>query len=442
MQTFGSKSVILSLTWVCLFGVALILAPYYLGTTIAASNWQMMGAMVLGIVLVVLYFLDLRYLIAATALAFMLASSAHLSIQAAFLNLRWVFLGVVSLKAISMVLSDVKSVKVRLLDVLGLNFIALAFYSQVYSIDPELTFQRSISILLFYFSIFIAVWQYMDSTDKIKLILSDILKIVFVVFVIGFFFVGGGRFLGIFTNPNSVALLSAVLSPVALYFYLTTRKKWALIFLGVLLLSLVLSQSRSGFLSAAIGLGFFLWHYFENKKHVVLTIIFFVAGLFMLYLELFGASLIAQIVRMDTLSSGSGRLEAWDEILRLIAYRPWLGYGFGTEDQIFFKFDIIFEEHSGAYAHNSYLGLVSQLGLLGALLFFFPIFLFVVKSAFSLYRFRRHSDFLLFLSLLSSVIVGLCLAFFESWIYSIGNAFCFVYWILFAALLKMSMELK
>jgi len=95
-----------------------------------------------------------------------------------------------------------------------------------------------------------------------------------------------------------------------------------------------------------------------------------------LYHELFDVASIVTFLRFDwqELVEGGGRIEGWAEVARFIADRPWFGYGFGTEDQLFYRFDIIFDVHAGASAHNSYLGVVTQIGLVGAALFYVPFF--------------------------------------------------------------------
>ena len=63
-----------------------------------------------------------------------------------------------------------------------------------------------------------------------------------------------------------------------------------------------------------------------------------------------------------TTTLASGRLAAWKGALDLIADRPLLGYGFGTEQKVFVDRWYFFQ---GGTPENSYLGLLLQLGIVG-----------------------------------------------------------------------------
>ncbi len=67
-----------------------------------------------------------------------------------------------------------------------------------------------------------------------------------------------------------------------------------------------------------------------------------------------------------TLTSSSGRTEAWTGALRQAADRPLLGFGFGTEEKVFVDRFVGF--NSGV-PENSYVGLALELGAIGLVLF-------------------------------------------------------------------------
>lgn len=248
--------------------------------------------------------------------------------------------------------------------------------------------------------------------------------------MIGTFITSRGRFSGFFASPNAVGLFVALVLPLAVWKYMQEKKKWVLV-LGVLLVaSLLMCRARSAMLSVLVSGGFFLINIFQGRKLFIITLLAFIFLAFALYVELFGWVFFSEFVRMDSLPDGSGRTEAWNETLRFIRQRPWLGYGFGTEDHIFAKFVVRFREHSGAYVHNSYLGLVSQLGIIGALLFFVPLLGFVAKHIVRVMQSGATRVFSLRLAVVSSIMSGLIYSFFESWIYTIGNAFSFLFWVL------------
>ncbi len=97
------------------------------------------------------------------------------------------------------------------------------------------------------------------------------------------------------------------------------------------------------------------------------------------------------------------------------------------EEKIFPLRYVIFPKRFGGYIHNSYLGMTLQLGILGFIIFFSPLFILLFKELFS----RQDNDIpLLRYALRASLIAGLMCAIFESWVYSVGNAQTFPFWII------------
>ena len=429
MQRLALKKTTFYLFGLGCFIAGLIFLPYYLGSLIAGNQWSILWLLALGFMIITLYFSEFRYLILCTMCVFLLANSQNEQMAWLFGTLRWVFLSTMALiAAVQWILGQV-SKRLRLMDGWALAFLFLAFYSCTYSILPSLTFERSVATAIFYLAVFWGVWNYAQDRSRIPVIVHDLLRVSFVVFLFGLTLIEGDRFFGIFGSPNSIGVFAAILAPLAFWSYLCERRRGALYLLILMGVSLFLSKSRAGIISAVMAVAYFLIFYRRERRHAILLwLLFFLGGSF-LYTELFGSSLIQQYFRWETLGTGGGRLEAWKEVLQLIVMRPWLGYGFGTEDQLFLKFDIVFLEHSGAYVHNSYIGLVSQLGLLGAFIFFVPLTLFFLGHAYQIQRMPSGANRWLALALNASVLGGLINATFESWLYAAGNAFTFPFWV-------------
>jgi O-antigen ligase len=108
--------------------------------------------------------------------------------------------------------------------------------------------------------------------------------------------------------------------------------------------------------------------------------------------------------------------------------RPLQGFGFGTEDKLFAYHDVNPQNYqqSGAYMHNSYLGLVLQVGIVGALLFYVPLAYLLFHEVFTKRKIRNDP---LFTALLSVVLTCMVAGMFSSELYSMGNAKSFVFWI-------------
>lgn len=428
MQRSVSGNFVLYLLGVGVFAAALIGLPTYLGNLIAKNQWQVLWLLALGFAVITLFFSEMRYLVVCATASFLLAACYHEPIARACFTLRWVFLITLAIAAvIHWVLGRVPT-RLRLIDLWAVAFLGLAFYSETYSIFPSLTLERSIATTFFYLAVFWGVWIYIQDETKIQVILQDFISLSFALFLIGFLLLGKGRFSGVFISPNAVGAYAAVLTPIVLWSFLCTERRLSLFLLVLMGIALILSQSRAGIVSTLIGAGYFFMLYQRRYRSTVLLWLIFSFGALFLYAELFGASIIEQYFRFETLSSGSGRLEAWKEVLRLIRVRPWWGYGFGTEDQLFKLFDVVFQEHSGAYAHNSYIGLVSQLGLVGAAIFYVPLFLFFFFRTVQLNRMDAGKELWLQAAIQGAILGGLVNVFFESWLYSVGSSFTFSFW--------------
>jgi O-antigen ligase len=126
------------------------------------------------------------------------------------------------------------------------------------------------------------------------------------------------------------------------------------------------------------------------------------------------------------LATGSGRIFAWLAALRQGLRRPLLGYGFGTEQYVFADRFYVFD---GGYTENSFVGIFLELGSLGVLLLLAPFVLVLVGV---LRAFRRYgSDERALIAVgAGTVVAGLLVAFFQSYLYSVGNVATLTFWVI------------
>ena len=75
--------------------------------------------------------------------------------------------------------------------------------------------------------------------------------------------------------------------------------------------------------------------------------------------------------RMSTLSiptiTGESRLGVWKDTLNMIKENPWFGRGIGTFKYIYPRYQTELINFSFNHAHNSYLELTSEIGIIGIL---------------------------------------------------------------------------
>jgi O-antigen ligase len=365
---------------------------------------------------------------------------------------RWIALG---LTAVAFFIAGVHAgKKLRLHRIVVFPFLmgVYFYFTKLWSISPELTVGRCASVMMLGAAVVGIAWYTGDSATR----LVEVMKAV-VLPVILFFWIltpiygfdtslierGYLRTAGPMLNPNGIGVLGAFLLPISYYLWRTTDKQnifWLGAFLTCVLM-VILSATRSA-LSASL-LAFTLI-VISRKRFFSLGVLLIGVGalilsMALLLVEIYGIPEIVQsYLRVENLRVGGGRFEAWDVAVDLLRQRPLRGYGFGTEDILFAKFGIRFFTHGGAMVHNSYLGLSLQVGILGAAVFFFLIFLVVIKGI----QASMKTKDLMFSILTGTLVAGLVISFTESWLYSAGNSQSLPFWILFGMLVRLLIRPK
>jgi O-antigen ligase len=322
-------------------------------------------------------------------------------------------------------------------------WLVFALSSALYSIAPSLTFGRAATLVLMYVAVFWAVWRYAGRNGEervVELILLAGLMVLGAGLLLAPLLGGmafGERFSGLMENPNSVGLLTALMMPLAVERLLSRGRFRDYLLVGVMAVGVVLSGSRGGMLATLIGTTYVLWK--ARKRVFVLGLLASLAATLLVLMsprEREAEMVVDPYLRAETLATGSGRVEVWPVAIKMIKQRPLLGHGFGTEDLLFQSYGYdpeSFLQHTGSYLHNSYLGLTAQLGLVGAVTFFFPLILFAYRR---LRGSLGNAHLEVTHALEGTLIAALAACFFESWIYSMGNSQAFPFWICLMLLVR------
>ena len=133
------------------------------------------------------------------------------------------------------------------------------------------------------------------------------------------------------------------------------------------------------------------------------------------------------------------RSQKWARGITYLLERPLFGFGFGTESQLFSFHGLNKVEwiYTGGYMHNSYLGLALQVGIPGALLFFLPLALLIIREV--------RQEVLLShtgvrVAVLGFVLAGMTSAIASSWIYSMGNPNGLQFWVCVMLLVRFRVQ--
>ncbi len=181
------------------------------------------------------------------------------------------------------------------------------------------------------------------------------------------------RVYSVFGNPNVLAEYLIMIIPISIsLFWYSKRIHKKLIFAGtsgILILSLVLTLSRGGWLGFAFSALVFV---LLVERRLLLSIIpIVVGGVFFL-----PQSILNRIMSIGNFadSSNAYRLKMWQITLDIIKDHPIAGVGFG---HLPFKetFETYIRTMPTYHAHNTYLEIAAELGIPGLIAFLFLLFI-------------------------------------------------------------------
>lgn len=242
--------------------------------------------------------------------------------------------------------------------------------------------------------------------------------------------IGGSRLQGIFSNPNTMGQLAAVIVPLG--WGLAREKRSRGITFGLIpsVAVLLLSESRTAVVAAAVAV---LWMILRSSLKTLLTILY--AGVIALIgvmatgWNLFGDTL----ERFGSTAGGdrlSGRLDIWGGTIDLIAERPF-GHGWQSAPSVLTELSeagILREDFSSV--HSSYLQFLFDLGLVGLL----PL---IVLVAYLLALAIRGNMSGIGTGLVGVIVAGMVVQLAESAMFGTGQAYPYIFWFAVAGSLTM-----
>lgn len=365
---------------------------------------------------------------------------------------RWVVLGLTASYAVLQILLRANRRKFSTADLIIVSFIGYAFISSTYAADSEISFQRSLSLLLLYLAVFWVGWHYADirGENAIVRILLIAAATIYVASAIYSSFPEAwqkdGRFRGIMPNPNAIGLITSVYLPLLFWYFIKTKSLIIFIIFGLAIAALLFSGSRNGFISIVIGMTFLISRLAMQKSpaHSLILALFIFISSFIIFSFtdipniLFNRiPVLERLVSTEAINYSSGRIESWASVIQQIGERPLFGYGFGMDAIGEYVINRRYSQDIGV--HNSYLSITYQLGIIGLMMFVVPIVFLLVRSILSTLRDREDG----FIYVLQAVVIsGLVAAFFETWTHSVGNAFAFPFWMCVMLLVRAMSEKK
>lgn len=275
-----------------------------------------------------------------------------------------------------------------------LPFFVYAFFPLIWSKVMFLGFQKTIS----YGLMFLIIPNYVLYNFRLMgwQFFRNLIRFMAMILVAGYlvtFFADistdiGGRFRGLFGNPNGMAiycylciLLFSVLIAINKQAF-TFREK--LLLYGIFFYFLIISGSRASLAATMIFILFArFFSYSPFLGFIVLLGIFGIAEVISANLQGIILTLgLEEYFRLKTLEDGSGRYFAWDFAWGHIQKFFVFGGGFANDEALMKYYRLYLERmgHQGG-VHNSYLSFWLNVGIVGLVIFLRSFFLLFFKAS-------------------------------------------------------------
>lgn len=251
----------------------------------------------------------------------------------------------------------------------------------------------------------------------------------------------GEQYAGFFGNQNMYGTFSALVTPYVLFHWrVVAQKKWEkwadiclllLIFAGVWF-----SNSRNGMISCVVAAAaYFFVINLQNRIKVIMATVCVLMALAIspsLQNDLLGfvrkgTDRSVQVKDLQSQLTEEERFKMWNGVLPEFWKKKLTGYGFAASHLLVFPFTR--DEEAGRMLHNSYLEIFGDLGLPGFLLLLLIIYSVSAKSV-ALIRLRGEPlERNINAVFIAVFVAGSINAFFESWMFSVGNLISLLYWV-------------
>lgn len=249
----------------------------------------------------------------------------------------------------------------------------------------------------------------------------------------------GMRVPSFWNDFNMVALYFMVAFMFNLSFLIKCRSNSKRIFyiftLIFIMLGVYLTKTRGVWLAMIVSLAVF---FIKRPKIIIPTLILF--GIMTLVFFNIIEDRVLSVINFDQDKSSLGRLQAWTSTVMLILKNPYFGYGFDT--YYLHQYDVMaYYIVEVPHPHNAYLRTIQEMGLIGAVFYYFLI----LKAVFYSFNFGNYitsPEYIKFTDALQLCLISFLVAFnFEPYL-SLFGVTTIIVWILIALTFRIRKEAR
>jgi len=235
-----------------------------------------------------------------------------------------------------------------------------------------------------------------------------------------------GRATASFKAPSGLGTYMATIIPLCLASVLIMKKGTQKVLLlagtGIMIYALILTFTRGAWAGAFAGILLFFFTFLIWLKRFEMAKTFLLAGVFLVLISVFPLLLNtkATLNMIKRSNTASWRLDIWEDSWQMIKDRPVFGHGVNTYMPIFQSYRR--DPHNyPTYAHNCFVQLAAELGLLGLAAFCWIFIKFFLDGFFQLRTIEREKKDLIVISigLLSAIAAFLVHSIFDTNLYAL-----------------------
>jgi O-antigen ligase len=234
------------------------------------------------------------------------------------------------------------------------------------------------------------------------------------------------RAISFFPDPHMFSFYLSMIFPASLALYFLTYKKQYLFLSLFILIANFLSFSRGGYLGFLSGTFFFLLLIYKGKITRLKNLKYYIGMFFALLLLVF---FIPNPINQRFFSSfnanegsNSERIQIWSQALQIIKENPLFGVGIGN-------YSLAISPNSNyrtpIYAHNTYLDLAVETGIINAIIWIVLILWSIIKLA-------RNKSNILFAGFGAGIVAFSVHSFFDTAIFSVHILPVLIFFLSFA----------